>query len=146
MIEFFPEFVLSKEILSIWPRRADSGQNRNNLFTIREIWERYQTFWFRFQNETFVLQFWHYYIQHINVSDSLEVAHSRLLTFNSGHTVLCKAESCFTIGIWFLWLTWCGWCAWPHREQWRWQCDSCQWGNRGRNSPLQYRPRKQCTK
>ncbi len=39
---FFPEFVLSKEILSIWPRRADSGQNRNDLFSISEIWERYQ--------------------------------------------------------------------------------------------------------
>jgi hypothetical protein len=35
-IEFFSEFVLSKEILSIWPRSADSGPNRNNLFSIRE--------------------------------------------------------------------------------------------------------------
>ncbi len=41
-IEFFPEFVLSKEIPSILPRRADSGQNWSNLFSTREIWERYQ--------------------------------------------------------------------------------------------------------
>jgi hypothetical protein len=41
-IEFFPEYVLSKDILSIWPRRADSGPNRNNLYSIREIRERYQ--------------------------------------------------------------------------------------------------------
>ncbi len=40
-IEFVPGFVLSKEILSVWPRRADSGPNRNNLFSIREIRERY---------------------------------------------------------------------------------------------------------
>jgi hypothetical protein len=38
-IDFFPKVVLSKEILSIWPRRADSGQNLNNLFSIREIWQ-----------------------------------------------------------------------------------------------------------
>jgi hypothetical protein len=41
-IELFPKFVFSKEILSIWPSRADSGQNRNSLFLIREIRERYQ--------------------------------------------------------------------------------------------------------
>ncbi len=39
--EFVPEFVLSKEIISVWSRRADSGPNRNNLFPIRKIWERY---------------------------------------------------------------------------------------------------------
>jgi hypothetical protein len=36
------EFVLSKVITSILPRRAGSGQNWNNLFSTREIWERYQ--------------------------------------------------------------------------------------------------------
>ncbi len=41
-IEFFPKFALSKEILSIWARRADSEQNWNNLFSIREICQRYQ--------------------------------------------------------------------------------------------------------
>jgi hypothetical protein len=40
--EFVPKVVLSKEILSIWYRRADSGPNRNNLFSIREIREQYQ--------------------------------------------------------------------------------------------------------
>jgi hypothetical protein len=60
-IEFIPEFVLSKETLSIWPRRADCGPNRNNLFAMREIRERYQNVLvsFRFQNYTgtFVLSF-----------------------------------------------------------------------------------------
>ncbi len=41
-IEFFPVFALSKEILSIGPKKADSEQNLNNLFSRREIWERYQ--------------------------------------------------------------------------------------------------------
>ncbi len=41
-IQFVPQFVLSKEISSIWSRRADSGPNRNNLFSIREIRERYK--------------------------------------------------------------------------------------------------------
>jgi hypothetical protein len=42
MIEFFPEFVLLNVVLSIWPRRADSGPNPNDLFSIREIRDRYQ--------------------------------------------------------------------------------------------------------
>ncbi len=49
--EFVPEFVLSKEIISIWSRRADSGPNRNNLFSIRQIRERYQNVLFSFQND-----------------------------------------------------------------------------------------------
>ncbi len=58
-IEFVPEFFISKEILSIWPRRADSGPNRNNLFSVIQIRERYQKCWFRFQNDigTCVLSF-----------------------------------------------------------------------------------------
>jgi hypothetical protein len=43
-IEFFPEFVASKEILSILLRRADSGLNRNNLLSIREIQDDTKTF------------------------------------------------------------------------------------------------------
>ncbi len=35
------EFVLLKEIISIWSRRADSRPNWNNLFSIRQIRERY---------------------------------------------------------------------------------------------------------
>jgi hypothetical protein len=58
-IDFFPEFVLSKEILSIRPRRADSGSNRNILFSRREIGNENKTFWFHFQNDIgkFVLSF-----------------------------------------------------------------------------------------
>ncbi len=47
--EFGPEFFLSKEIISIWSRRADFGPNRNNLFSIRQIRERYQNVLFSFQ-------------------------------------------------------------------------------------------------
>jgi hypothetical protein len=56
-VEFVPSFVLSKEIIFMWSRRADSGpKNRNNLFSIRQIRER---FWFRFPNDigTFALSF-----------------------------------------------------------------------------------------
>ncbi len=58
-IEFFHEFVLSKEILSIRPRRADSRPNRKNLFSIEKFGNDTKTFWFRFQNDigTFVLSF-----------------------------------------------------------------------------------------
>jgi hypothetical protein len=48
--EFVPEFVLSKEIISIWSRRADYGPNRNYLFSIRQILERYQNVLVSFQN------------------------------------------------------------------------------------------------
>ncbi len=40
--EVVPESAPSKEIISIWSRRADSGLNRNNLFSTRQIRERYQ--------------------------------------------------------------------------------------------------------
>jgi hypothetical protein len=51
--EFVPEYAASKEIISILSMRADSGPNRNNLFSTRQIRERYSTkiFWFRFQND-----------------------------------------------------------------------------------------------
>jgi hypothetical protein len=49
---FTPEFVLSKEIISIWSRRADSEQNRNGLFSIRQIREQYQNILVSFQNNT----------------------------------------------------------------------------------------------
>jgi hypothetical protein len=57
--EFVPEFVLSKEIISVWSGRADFGPNRNNLFLIRKILENTKTFWFCFQNNIgkFVLSF-----------------------------------------------------------------------------------------
>ncbi len=42
MSEFVPESAPLKEIISIWSRRADSGPNRNNLFSTRQIRERYQ--------------------------------------------------------------------------------------------------------
>ncbi len=62
MNEFFLEFVLSKEILSIWPRRADSGQNRNNLFSIREICEPKRfSFVSKTISERLSFRFWHYY-------------------------------------------------------------------------------------
>jgi hypothetical protein len=40
--EFVPESAPSKEHISIWSRRADSGPNRNNLFSTRQIQEHYQ--------------------------------------------------------------------------------------------------------
>jgi hypothetical protein len=57
--EFVPEFVLSKKIISVWSRRADSGPNRNNLFLIRQIRENTKRFWFCFQNDNgrFVFSF-----------------------------------------------------------------------------------------
>ncbi len=39
--EFVHEFVLSKELISIWSRGADSGPKRNNLFSMRQIRGRY---------------------------------------------------------------------------------------------------------
>ncbi len=61
--EFVPEFVLSKEIISIWSRRADSGPNRGNLFSIKKFGNDTKTFWFRSKNAigTFVLSFLHYF-------------------------------------------------------------------------------------
>lgn len=41
-LEFVPEFLLSKDIISIRSRRAGSGPTRNNLFSIRKNRERYQ--------------------------------------------------------------------------------------------------------
>jgi hypothetical protein len=41
--EFVPESSPSKEIISIWSGRADSGLNQNNLLSTRQIRERYQT-------------------------------------------------------------------------------------------------------
>jgi hypothetical protein len=41
---FIPKSTPSKEIMSIWSRRTDSGPNQNNLFSTRQIWERYQNF------------------------------------------------------------------------------------------------------
>jgi hypothetical protein len=49
-LDFVPELVLSKEIISIWSRRADSGPNQNNLFSIRQIQERFQNVLVSFQN------------------------------------------------------------------------------------------------
>ncbi len=51
--------VLSKEILYILSRRADSGPNQKNLSSIRQIRERYQKVLVSFQNDigTFVLSF-----------------------------------------------------------------------------------------
>ncbi len=40
--EFVPEFVSSKEIISIWSRRVGSGPNQNNLVSLRQKLERYQ--------------------------------------------------------------------------------------------------------
>ncbi len=40
-LEFVSEFVLLKEMISVWSRRAESGPNRNNLFSIRQIWYQY---------------------------------------------------------------------------------------------------------
>jgi hypothetical protein len=39
---FITESAPSKEIMSIWSRRTDSGPNRNTLFSTRQIRERYQ--------------------------------------------------------------------------------------------------------
>ncbi len=47
--EFVPESALTKEIISIWSWRADSGPNQNNLFSTIQIRECTKTFWFRFQ-------------------------------------------------------------------------------------------------
>jgi hypothetical protein len=59
MFAFFPEFVLFQEIISIWSRRADSGPNRNNLFSIRQIRQRYRNVLVLLQSDirTFVLSF-----------------------------------------------------------------------------------------
>jgi hypothetical protein len=50
MSEFVPESATSKEIISIWSRRAYSGPNRNNLLSTRQIWERYQNVLVSFPN------------------------------------------------------------------------------------------------
>ncbi len=57
--EFIPEFVLSKEIISFWSRTAYSEPNRNNLFSVRQIQDRYQNILVSLQNDIgmFVLSF-----------------------------------------------------------------------------------------
>ncbi len=40
--KFAPKSAPSKEHISIWSRRADSRPNQNNLFSTRQIRERYQ--------------------------------------------------------------------------------------------------------
>ncbi len=50
MSEFVPESAPSKDIISIWSRRAGSGPNRNNLFSKRQIRERYQNVLVSFPN------------------------------------------------------------------------------------------------
>jgi hypothetical protein len=49
--EFVSEFVSKeiKEIISIWSTRADSGPNRKNLFSRRQIQERYKNVLISFQ-------------------------------------------------------------------------------------------------
>jgi hypothetical protein len=59
-IEFFPEVVLSKDILSIWPRRAEILDNiETTCFQLEKFGNDTKMFWFRFQNNigTFVLSF-----------------------------------------------------------------------------------------
>ncbi len=61
----------SKEHISIYSRRADSGPNQNNLFSTRQIRERFQNvlvsiskrfgFVFKTISERFSFSFWHYY-------------------------------------------------------------------------------------
>jgi hypothetical protein len=63
-IGFFSEFILSRVILSILPRRADSGQDWDNLFSTGEIWEWYQKVLVSFLktiSERLSFRFWRYY-------------------------------------------------------------------------------------
>jgi hypothetical protein len=41
-LSFIPKSAPLKEIMSIWSRRTDSGPNRNNLFSTRQICECYK--------------------------------------------------------------------------------------------------------
>ncbi len=61
--QVLPEFVLSKEILSIWLRRADSRPNRNNLFSMRNLGTIPKNFGFVSKTilKRLSFRFWHCY-------------------------------------------------------------------------------------
>jgi hypothetical protein len=84
-LSFIPKSAPSKEIMSIWYRRTDSGPNRNNLHSQQDKFGNdIKSFWFRFQNDIgkFVLSFLGIALIIINLEPW------ELITLKTDHTLM----------------------------------------------------------